>query len=105
MISKILADSQEWLSTGVMSLSLTELKKLKEDPEYQEDATMTSSLYVRFCKLKDGIEDQTLFTANENIKDAEDLEGDLQVYNETVHPLYEEQRDKAKELAAIVQEK
>jgi len=50
-----------------MSLSLTELKKLKEDPEYQEDATMTSQHYVKFCKQKDSIEDQTLFLANENI--------------------------------------
>lgn len=82
------------------SLSLTELKKLKEDSEYQEDTTMTSNLYVRFCKQKDGVEDQTLFTANKNIKAAEDLEGDLQVYTETVHPLYEEQRDKAKNLLA-----
>jgi hypothetical protein len=66
---------------------------------------MTSQQYVKFCKLKDGIEDQALFIANENIKDAEDLEGDQSIYNETVHPLYEEQRDKAKELIVIVEGK
>ena len=66
---------------------------------------MTSDQYVRFCKQKDGIEDQTLKKANENIQYAEDLEGDLQVYTETVHPLYEEQRDQAKDLLNTIESK
>ena len=66
---------------------------------------MTSNQYVRFCKQKDGIEDQTLKKANENIQYAEDLEGDLQVYTETVHPLYEEQRDQAKDLLNTIESK
>ena len=42
------------------------------------------------CKKVDSIEDEALKLATENVKLTEDLEGDLQVYQETVHPLYEE---------------
>ena len=38
---------------------------------------MTSSHYVKMCKKKDAIEDEALKLATENIKLAEDLEGDL----------------------------
>ena len=51
---------------------------------------MTSTHYVQHCKKTDAIEDEALKLATENIKMVEDLEGDLQVYQETVHPLYEE---------------
>ena len=43
---------------------------------------------MRLCKQKDHIEDQALLIANENIKDAEDLEGDQDIYSGTVHPNY-----------------
>jgi len=59
---------------------------------------MTSSHYVKMCKKKDAIEDEALKLATENIKMAEDLQGDLQVYQETVHPLFEENREKATHL-------
>ena len=84
---------------------MTELKKLKEDDEYREDTRLTSDQYVRLCKKKDKIEDQSLELAKENIEDAEDLEGDHQIYNETSHPNYIEQRDKAKELLSQVEAK
>ena len=51
---------------------------------------MTSNNYIKACKTKDNIEDETLKLATNNIKMAEDLEGDLQIYQETVHPHYEE---------------
>lgn len=35
----------------------------------------------------------------------EELEGDLQIYQETVHPHYEEQRDKASQLIELVEAK
>ena len=66
---------------------------------------MTSNHYVRMCKTKDNIEDQTLKTATDNIKMAEDLEGDQQIYSETVHPHYVEQCEKANGLIHQVEEK
>ena len=41
---------------------------------------MTSNNYIKACKTKDGIEDETLKLATDNVKMAEDLEGDLQIY-------------------------
>lgn len=53
MVSKSLEQSKEWVNTGLLSLSLTELEKLKEDPEYLNDTTLTSNQYVFLCKQKD----------------------------------------------------
>ena len=50
------------------------------------------------CKKKDALEDEALKLAADNIKMAENLEGDLQIYQETVHPHFEEQSEKATEL-------
>ena len=50
---------------------------MADDEEYQEDTRTTSTNYVRVCKAKDNIEDQALKTATENIRGAEDLEGDI----------------------------
>lgn len=66
---------------------------------------MTSQHYTKMCKKQDSIEDQALKLATENIKVAEDLEGDLQIYTETVHPYYEEQRNKASQLLEQVEAK
>ena len=65
---------------------------------YMEDTLKTSQSYVALLKHKDAMEDQALQMATDNIKQAEILEDDLQIYNETVHPHYEEQRDKANQL-------
>lgn len=51
---------------------------------------MTGSHFVKMCKKQDAMEDEALKIATENIKLAEELEGDLQIYKETVHPLFEE---------------
>lgn len=69
------------------------------------DTTLTSNQYVFLCKQKDQIEDQTLFLARENIQGAEDFEGDTQVYSETVHPNYEEQREKVNTLVESIENK
>ena len=66
---------------------------------------MTSNNYIKACKTKDNIEDETLKLATNNIKMAEDLEGDLQIYQETVHPHYEENRDKCLGLISQLEEK
>ena len=66
---------------------------------------MTSNNYIKACKTKDNIEDDTLKLATNNIKMAEDLEGDLQIYQETVHPHYEENRAKCLDLVSQLEEK
>ena len=65
----------------------------------------TSQSYVHLLKHKDGIEDAAIKLASDNIKMAESLEEDLQIYNETVHPHFEEQRDKAKDLVEQLEAK
>lgn len=40
----------------------------------------TSHAYMKMCRHEDNIVDQALKLANSNIKAAEQLEGDLQVY-------------------------
>ena len=57
------------------------------------------------CKKIDKMEDEALKLATENVKMTEDLEGDLQVYQETVHPHYEEQCEKANQLCTQVEAK
>ena len=42
-IDKMLSASKDWVSNGMTSLSLTELRKLKEDQQYKDDTTMTSN--------------------------------------------------------------
>ena len=44
------------------------------------------------CKKKDGIEDETLKLANENIKLAQQLEEDATKYTEDVNPTFQEQQ-------------
>lgn len=86
----MLKEMKEQAIASLSSISLTELKRLAEDEEYQEDTRTTSANYVRVCKVKDNLEDQTLKVATENLRTAEDLEGDLQIYQETVHPNFAE---------------
>ena len=43
LVSKGLEQSKDWIKTGLASLSLTELKELKEDPGYLDDTTLTSN--------------------------------------------------------------
>ena len=96
--TKHLQESKDFAVNSLASISLTELQRLKDDNQYQEDFTMTSSHFVKMVKKVDQIEDEALKLATENVKLTEDLEGDLQVYQETVHPLYEEQCEKANQL-------
>ena len=90
LTNELVKKSKEQVVSSLSSISLTELKKLTDDEEYREDTLMTSENYLRICKKKSTFEDQALKLSNENIKVAEQLEGDLQVYTETVRPLYEE---------------
>ena len=53
---------------------------MKEDEQYKEDFTLTSSHFVQMCKKIDKMEDEALKLATANVKLTEDLEGDLQVY-------------------------
>ena len=78
--NSMVKESKEYAINSLTSLSLTELERLRDDEEYRDDSTMTSNHYVRMCKTKDNMEDQALKTATENIKMAEDLEGDQQIY-------------------------
>ena len=103
--SQLLNQSKEQIISSLQSISLTELQKLADDEEYQEDTRTTSTNYVRVCKAKDNIEDQALKTATENIRGAEDLEGDIQIYTETVHPLYLEQSQKAQALCQQIEQR
>ena len=65
---------------------------------YMEDTLKTSQSYVHLLKQKDSMEDQALALATDNIKQAEILESDLMIYNDTVHPHYDEQKEKATQL-------
>ena len=56
-------------------------------------------------KYKDNLEDATLKLAKDNLAAVEHLEGDLQVYQETVHPLYAEQQEKISGLLETVEAK
>ena len=53
---------------------------------------MTSNAFLQMCKKKDGIEDETLKLANENIKLAQQLEEDATKYTEDVNPTFQEQQ-------------
>jgi hypothetical protein len=86
----MVTDAKDYVASSLASISLSELKRLGEDEQYGEDNLLTSNSYMRMRKLKDDAEDQALKLARENIQVAVDLEGDLQVYQETVHPHYEE---------------
>ena len=77
------------------ALPYSELKRLAEDEEYADDFRMTTPGYTAMCRKKDILEDKALKLAKENIQDAEDLEGEYQIYSETVLPNYQEQKDKA----------
>ena len=46
-----------------------------------------------------------MYLARDNIQTAEDMEGDIQIYTETVHPNYEEQREKSQFLVSALEEK
>jgi len=94
-----LRESKDALLSSLASISLTELRKLNDDDEYRRDSLLTSHASIKLLKQKESLEDQALRTANENIKLAEQLESDAQVYAETVHPRFEELREKAGPLA------
>ena len=53
---------------------------------------MTSNAFLQMCKKKDGVEDETLKLANENIKLAQQLEEDATKYTEDVNPTFQEQQ-------------
>lgn len=86
----MLTESKEYTNKSLMSISLTELKRMQADDEYEDDTLMSSQPQVRLTKYKDNLEDATLKLAKDNLASVEHLEGDLQVYQETVHPLYAE---------------
>ncbi len=87
----MVSESKEYVASSLASISLSELKRLGDDEEYAEDNMLTSNSYMKMRRLKDDAEDQSLKLARENIQVAVDLESDLSVYQETVHPLFEEQ--------------
>lgn len=99
------AEFKEYLVNSLGSLSLTELERLSEDPEYAEDTVFSIQQYVKMCKVKDKLEDATLLKANENIKVAEQLEERLTAYNEVGHAAYETSKEKASELVDAVEAK
>ena len=101
----VLKESKDYIIKSLGSISLTELKRLQNDEEFEEDTRQTSQPYVRMCKYKDGIEDATLKLAKDNLSSVEHLEGDLQVYQETVHPLYAENCEKVKGLLETTEAK
>lgn len=76
-MSGMLKESKDYVVNSCSSISLTELKRLRDDDEYEEDTRVTSNPYVRFTKYKDNIEDTALKLATDNVKAAEQLEGDL----------------------------
>jgi|Transcript_2759 hypothetical protein len=63
-----IAKAKENISSSLASISLTELKRLADDDDYSDDTIMSSTIYLQMCKKKDGIEDETLKLATENIK-------------------------------------
>ena len=100
-----LRESKDALLSSLASISLTELRKLNDDDEYRRDSLLTSHASIKLLKQKESLEDQALRTANENIKLAEQLESDAQVYAETVHPRFEELREKVGPLAERLEQR
>lgn len=86
------------------ALSYTELSRLHDDEQYSEDFRMTTPDYLAMCRKKDIVEDKTLKFAKDNMKEAEGLEEAQQIYNETILPNYQEQKEKASELVAKIEE-
>ena len=86
------------------ALPFIELQKLAEDAQYNEDFRMTTPSYLAMCRKKDIVEDKALNLAKENIQDAEDLENAMNLYNDTILPNYQEQKEKASELVAKIDE-
>ena len=56
------------------ALPMTELQKLNEDDQYNEDFRMTTPSYMAMCRKKDITEDKALTMAKENIEEADKLE-------------------------------
>ena len=71
-------------------MPITELQRLKDDEEYRNDTTFSMQVTMKMLKKKDMIEDKTAKKAKDNIDNAERLIGDIEVYNETIHPNYTE---------------
>ena len=86
--------------TGLESMPITELQRLKDDEEYRNDTTFSMQVTMKMLKKKDMIEDKTAKKAKDNIDNAERLIGDIEVYNETIHPNYTEIQSKAQEILA-----
>merc|ERR1719469_1838211 len=102
---KQIKSAKEYINNSLASISLTELKRHADDDEYSDNTLMSSNAYLTMCKKKDGIEDETLKLANENIKLAEQLEQDHKNYTENVNPLFEEQRDRAGQMLELIEAK
>ncbi len=100
----MVSESKEYVASSLASISLSELKRLGDDEEYAEDNMLTSNSYMKMRRMKDDAEDQSLKLARENIQVAVDLESDLNVYQETVHPLYEEQQEKVAQLVDKIEQ-
>ena len=63
-----IAKAKEEINASLASISLTELKRLADDDNYSDDTVMTSNAFLKMCKKKDGVEDEALKLANDNIK-------------------------------------
>ena len=100
----MVSESKEYVASSLASISLSELKRLGDDEEYAEDNMLTSNSYMKMRRMKDDAEDQSLKLARENIQVAVDLESDLNVYQETVHPLFEEQQEKVGQLVDKIEQ-
>ena len=53
---------------------------------------------MQMQKKQDVIEDKTVNKAKDNITTAEDMIGDIQLYEETVHPNFEDKKQQANEI-------
>ena len=49
-----------YMNSMTANKSLHELKKMKEDPEFRNDAILSDKEYLAFLKKKDQLEDDTL---------------------------------------------
>ena len=85
-VSEVISQTMETLS----ALPISELQKLNEDDQYNEDFRMTTPSYMSMCRKKDITEDKAQKMAKENIEEAEKLEEVQQIYTETILPNYED---------------
>lgn len=91
--------------TGLEALPISEIEKLNIDEQYREDTIFTMPVVMQIEKKQHAIEDETLKMAKENIKKAELAVGDLEVYEETIHPNFVELQEKAQTHLGKIEEK